>query len=278
MTTTADVVDPLLFVQTTIHRDLEQQRIANAHRLAVLTRTTPDEDGVMRGFALDERHPDVVRLAALVDALAALEHDAELSIKRALRRSPLHPWIKAQPGLGEKQTARLLGAIGDPYWHAAEDRPRTISELWAYCGLHTVLVGHGGSDALRRTAGEDQTPEDHTRPGTRCVLVPGERHRDPDPAVLEVRVAARRTKGQRANWSTDAKTRAYLCATSCIKQHASPYRATYLGRRHHTAVAHADWTAGHSHADGIRITSKAILRDLWREARRLHHLNERDDG
>lgn len=259
------VVDPLLFVHATSHGDLEKLRIASENRLRILTTTEPDDDGVMRGFGLSESHPDVARLAGITAALVSLEHDAELGLKRSLRRCSIHPWVKAQVGLGEKQVARLLGAVGDPYWHLAEDRPRTVSELWAYSGLHVLPASRRRGDAHTTSAGGDQAG-------------------DPGPSVSEVSgdhpgtagVAARRRKGQQANWSTDAKMRAYLCATSCIKQERSPYRAVYLTRREHTAVTHPEWTPGHSHADGLRIASKAILRDLWRESRRLHgHQEER---
>lgn len=236
------IVDPLLFVYATVHNDLEGQRIANQHRLRILTTTTPDEDGIMRGFGLTDQHPDVARLRAILTALESIEHEAELNLRRALRRCAIHPWIKAQVGLGDKQTARLLGVIGDPYWHLAEDRPRTVSELWAYSGLHVLHIpsdpdGQGRADA-----------------------------HDP-PAVG---VAAKRRRGQQNNWSPEAKMRAYLCALSCIKKAQSPYRKDYVARREHTATTHPDWTPGHSHNDALRITSKAILRDLWREARRLH--------
>lgn len=251
------IVDPLLFVHATAHHDLEQQRIASAHRLRILTTTEPDDDGVMRGFGLDEGHPDVARLAGITQALVALEHDAELGLTRVFRRCAIHPWVKAQIGLGDKQVARLLGAIGDPYWHVAEGRPRTVSELWAYCGLHVLPSGHCNSDA-------------HNRPAAGANLGSDPGHVGHAAQHRLAGVAARRRKGQKANWSTDAKTRAYLCATSCIKQASSPYRAVYLARREHTAGTHPEWTPGHSHNDALRITSKAILRDLWRESRRLH--------
>ncbi len=41
-------------------------------------------------------------------------------------------------------------------------------------------------------------------------------------------------------------------------------------RRAHTATSHPEWTDGHSHNDGLRVASKAILRDLWRAARDWH--------
>lgn len=236
------VVEPLLFVHATAHADLEQQRMASENRLRALTTTEPDSDGIMRGFGLDLTHPDVARLAAITEALRRLEHQAELGLCRSLRRGTIHPWVKAQIGLGEKQVGRLLAAIGDPYWHLSEDRPRTVSELWAYSGLHVL-----------------HTPQ---------TSDPGQHRLDTH--SLCAGVAAKRRKGVQSNWSTEAKTRAYLCATSCIKQARSPYRSVYEHRREHTATSHPDWTPGHSHNDALRIVSKAILRDLWREARRLH--------
>ncbi len=250
------MVDPLLFVHVTAHSDLEQIRIASENRLRALTTTEPDDDGVMRGFGLDPSHPDVARLEGITTALAALEHGAELNLKRALRKCGIHPWVKAQVGLGEKQVARLLGVIGDPYWHLAEDRPRTVSELWAYSGLHVLPAGRFPYDDHVLPAGGAQTSD------------PG--HIGDDTRPTSAGVAAKRRKGQQANWSTEAKTRAYLIATSCIKQARSPYRLTYDARRAHTAVTHPEWTPGHSHNDALRIASKAILRDLWRESKRLH--------
>jgi hypothetical protein len=120
--------------------------------------------------------------AALVDALADVEHKATLNLRRLMRLHPLEPWRAAQRGAGEKQFARLLAAVGDPYWNTLYGRPRTVSELWAFCGLHTI------------SPGGDQTCAD-----THLGLV-----------------AARRQRGQRANWSTVAKSRAYLIAAKML--------------------------------------------------------------
>jgi len=102
-----------------------------------------------------------------------------------------------------------------------------------------------------------------------------------------VGVAARRRKGQRANWSTVAKMRAYLIDESCMKQRRSPYRDLYdqrkaatEARRHQVPCTQCDgkgsvaigtpWRDGHRHADALRIVAKAILRDLWLAARDVH--------
>jgi hypothetical protein len=248
------LADPLLYFVAQALDDCESARIATENRLRTLTRVEADEDGEVRGFALPEHHPLVASLAATLDVFAANEKGLTLHLKRQMRTNALHPWVKAQIGLGEKQVARLLSAIGDPYWNTLHDRPRTVSELWAYSGLH-VIPGQRATDTHELLAGEQSSNTSRLAP---------------DAHLEGAGVAARRRKGQRANWSSDAKMRAYLCAESCVKQARSPYRAVYLERREHTAVTHPEWTKGHSHNDAMRIASKAILRDLWREAKRLH--------
>lgn len=232
--------DAFLYLQAQILDDLEKVRIANENRLRQLTRSTQDADGQERGFGLDETHPDVARLAGIVDAIKTLEHGAELNLKRTLRQHPLGAWVKNTVGVGEKQGARLLAAIGDPYWNTLHDRPRTVSELWAYCGY---------------------------KPGQR------------------------RARGQRSNWSSVAKSRAYLIAEACLKAKArSPYGPVYDARREATkdrlhetecvrcgpsgkpAQPGSPWSAKHQHVDALRIVAKQVLKDLWRAARDLRDL------
>lgn len=250
------LADPTLALLAEVLDDLERTRIANENRLRQLTRTETDSDGLERGFGLTLDHPDVARLAGIVEAIGTLEHQAELNLARQLRAHPLGPWIKAQIGIGPKQGARLLAAIGDPYWNTLHDRPRTVSELWAYCGLHVLPASRTPNGDHSLNAGGDQTGHaDHTATDAQITLVG---------------VAAKRKKGQQANWSNTAKMRANLIAQSCIKKAASPYRPIYDQRRAHTAETHPEWTLGHSHNDGLRIVAKEILKDLWIQARALH--------
>lgn len=241
---TPGLVDPTFALLADVLDDLEKTRIANENRLRQLTRSVADKDGEQRGFGLDESHPDVARLAGIVAGIARLEHEAALQLQRALRRSPFGPWVKATKGVGEKQGARLLAVIGDPYTRPEiehEDgtvepsRPRTVSELWAYCGYK-----------------------------------PGQRRR----------------KGVKSNWSSVAKSRAYLIAEAMLK---AGNRATYdarktatAGRLHDTecvrcgpsgkpAQPGTPWSDGHRHADALRVVAKnEVLKGLWREAKRLH--------
>jgi len=258
--------DPALATLASLLDDIEGARKSSGNRLRILTETEPDSDGVMRGFGLDETHPAVAVIAALGANLKQVEHETVLALNRVMRKHPLGAWQKTQKGVGEKQLARLLGCIGDPYLREFEDgtsQPRTVSQLWAYCGLHTLpTTGHRRGDDTQESVA-----------GGGGILPAGAMERSTptvDTPLPELRIAAKRAKGQKANWSTDAKTRAYLIATSCIKQDGE-YRKVYEARREHTAITHPDWTPGHSHNDGLRIVSKRILRDLWRAARDYHN-------
>ena len=151
------LADPLLALAADVLGDLEKVRIANENRLRQLTRSAEDSDGETRGFGLDEAHPDVARLAALVGMLGEAEHKATLNLQRVMRKHPLGPWLAAQKGIGEKQGARLLAAIGDPYIRpeiTREDgtvepsRPRMVSELWAYAGYHVIKTPVSGQVKL----------------------------------------------------------------------------------------------------------------------------------
>lgn len=270
----ADSNAPLLALLADALDDIERTRIANENRLRQLTRDETDSDGEERGFGLTLDQPQVAALADVVEALGKLEHQATLNLQRAVRKHPLGPWVKATVGVGEKQGARLIAAIGDPYWNTLHDRPRLVSELWAYCGLH-VLPAVQGFCATQESpggGGKQGNPGQSTA-DTQCTAAG---------------VAPTRARGQRANWSTVAKTRAYLVAESCIKQARSPYRTVYDdGRTKYADAVHAapcrrcgpagkpantgsPLSAGHQHARAMRLVMKEILRDLWAESKRLH--------
>lgn len=273
----SSLFNPTLALAADILDDLERTKIGNQNRLRQLTRSEADADGEERGFGLDESHPDVARLSALVQMLADAEHQATLNLQRTMRKHPLGPWVKAQKGIGDKQAARLLAKIGDPAVSAATGQFRTVSALWAYCGLHVISpTGHFTTDAHVADAGGGSNSA-----GGDPSQVPSDAHE------TRAGVAARRQKGIKANWSQDAKMRTWLIIASCIKQldpqckrdgiaehtegcGCSPYRIVVDERRQHTAITHPEWTPGHSLNDGMRIASKRLLRDLWREARRIH--------
>lgn len=239
--------DPVLGILADVLDDLEKVRIANENRVRQLTRTEEDSDGEERGFGLTLDNPMVKKLVTSVESLAQAEKDATANLQKAMKAHPLGPWVKSQAGVGEKQAARLLATIGDPFWNDLHDRPRTVSELWAFCG-YAVHDGH----------------------------------------------AQARRRGERSNWSADAKMRTYLIAVSCVKQSAekSKYRRVYdegrakyadavhphdckrCGPAGKPALAGSPLSAGHQHNRAIRLISKELLKDLWIASRDLYLAKE----
>lgn len=57
-----------------------------------------------------------------------------------------------------------------------------------------------------------------------------------------------------------------------------PYRAIYDRRRAATALSHPDWTKGHSHMDALRVMTKYLVRDLWREWNRAASSSSADEA
>lgn len=171
---------------------------------------------------------DLARFDSIIQGMKNSEHLAVLGLNRAVRRHPLGAWVSNNVGIGEKQAGRLLASLGDL------SRFPTVGHLWAYCGYHVI---------------DGQAP--------------------------------RRKRGERANWSSDAKMRAFLCAESCIKKRSSPFRPVYdAGREKYRDAVHpfpcvrcgpkgkpalpgSELSAGHQHARAMRLTAKAILRDMW---------------
>lgn len=109
-------------------------------------------------------------------------------------------------------------------------------------------------------------------------------------AVVDGAAPARRT-GQKANWSQDARKRAWLIAGSCLKS-GGPFREVYdavkeIGADAVHGVACARCTPkgappaepgtplkpAHLHGRGMRAMAKEVLRQVFREARRHRGLN-----
>lgn len=289
--------DPLLKVLASQVDDLETLRIANSNRFAMLTRTEADADGVRRGLGLPEDHRDVKRMALTLESLAAVEKQAISQLQSHMRRSVWGPWLKQATGVGEKQLARLLGEIGDPYWNTLHMRPRMVSELWAYCGFHTLAASHSTGDTQSVNAGGTKLPtgqvlretQDGFASGTQLPVGQSRPEIHSSPTDGGPRTAPKRQRGQKANWSEEARKRAWLIATSCVKAPAgSKYRTVYdetrakyadavhktpcvrCGPKGKPAEIGSLLPPAHQHARALRAIAKEVLRDLWIEARRLH--------
>ncbi|MCG7592431.1 hypothetical protein [Mycobacterium sp. PSTR-4-N] len=236
------LADPVLGLFADVLDDLETVRIANQNRLRQLTDAGP------HGHGLSLHSGEVKRLASLVEHLEASEHQAVLCLQRAIRVHPLGAWVKNTHGVGEKQAARLLASIRDPYWNDLHERPRTVSELWAYCGFHTIETAPGARMAPKHRRG--QRSNWNTLARTRVWLI----------AESCVRSAA---SPYRSVYDT-ARAK-YADAT-----HAAPCQR--CGPSGTPAAAGTPLSLGHQHARAMRLMCKEILRDLWHEAQRLHEL------
>lgn len=180
---------------------------------------------------------------------------AETNLGKAMRQSfretapHIHQWVIDTPGVGEHLMARLLGAIGDPrialphHWEGEgtdrvliEDEPyeRTVSQLWAYCGI--------GDPTRKRRKG--MTPEEAAALG--------------NPRAKMICRLLAESAMKAAGPTENAPTR-----------RRSPYRDVYdIARENYQT--NRDWTDGHCHNAALRKTAKAIVRDLWVAAATLH--------
>ena len=273
-----ELEDPDLAFLASFLYDFEEFRKASANRLrsATTPKDKPDADGKCRGLGLSVEDSCVRAAASTLLRTQVAEDEMVLELKRRFREHPLHPFVAARKGLGEKTVARLLGAIGDPYWNGKYGRPRTVGELWAYCGLH-------GSNG-------------HRAKGYRCDGCGAE--------VLNgvMKNAPHGCGGRwqsKTNWSGQAKMRTFLCIEPCIKldgkpdkngraRAKSPYRTVYeeakakaaehlhtdvcarCGPKGKPAKVGSPWSDGHKHGHAMRIARKELLRDLWLEAKRIH--------
>lgn len=131
----ANITDyPMAIAADTVD-DLERTRIALQNRVRQMTRTEPDADGVVRGFGFTEDYYAVASVNAIVESLSQQEKTAVKILEKMMKEHVLGKWVQGQKGVGLKQGARLIAAIGDPYWNTLHNRPRTVTELWSYCGF-----------------------------------------------------------------------------------------------------------------------------------------------
>ncbi|AWY05484.1 hypothetical protein PBI_MORRISSEY_42 [Gordonia phage Morrissey] len=233
--------DPTLRVLAENVDDLENLRKASENRIRQLTRAEVDTDGEIRGHGLTEDHPNVVKLRASLDLIAQAEKMSVSNLERAMKDHPLGPWIKAQNGLGLKTTARLLSAIGDPYWNDLHNRPRTVSELWAYCGLAV----HGGY-AQKRTKGQVSNWSDTAKMRVWNMVQPIIKNRNSPYRHLYDQVKA-----------------GYVGAVYDERMAGKMFK----GKPIEVGQPLSD---GHIHARAQRVVMKSILKDLWIESKRIH--------
>lgn len=220
--------------------DIEGLRKATQNRLRSLTRDTADSDGEVRGLGLTTADPTVARVQSMLADMIAVEKEAIKELEKEVTKSPLYPWIQREKGIGKKQAARLIAVIGDPYWNTLHNRPRTVSELWAYSG-YSVIEGA----AQRRKKGVQSNW--NTSAKSRAFLMA---------------LSCTKTTGRYREVYDEARERYAdsLHVTECVR----------CGPSGKPALPGSELSAGHQYARALRVVSKEILRDLWIEAKKAH--------
>ena len=237
--------DNLIMITSSTLDDIERTRISAENRLRQLTRTEVDSVGEERGFGMSLSDPGVAAQKAIVDSLSEIYKQQTKLLQKQMSQHPLGPWVKAQKGLGEKTVARLLAEIGDPYWNDLHDRPRTVSELWAYCGLH-VVNGVGA----KRTKG--QKCNWNTTAGMRL-------HNIIDP-IIKCRESPYRKMYDEIKASYEGRV------------YDERYAGKMLNKK--PIVVGQPLSKGHIESMTQRRVKKQILLDLWLESKRINELAE----
>lgn len=250
--TRADDGYPTLRSASEIFEDVQRTRIAVENRI----RTAPI---------------DVELIRSHLEGLHHTEHQLALYMRRVMRKiaPEITAWQKETPGVGEHLLARLLGQIGHPVtttvhaWEgtgtdrtlvAVGTKRRRVSDLWSYCG-------HG--DPTRR-ARKGMTAEEAFGLG------------NPRAKMIVHLIAEGCMKAVGGSATTETQP-----TKASPTRRRSPYRDVYDTRRMDTAErVHAapcvrcgpsgkpapegsPWSAGHQHADALRVVGKEFLRDLW---------------
>jgi hypothetical protein len=173
--------------------------------------------------------PDLFVVRQAIEPMQIARDGVEKEMKRLVRTLPVFAWAKEVRGFGELGLAVVLAEAGDLAKYPKK------GHLWKRLGL----AAHEGKaySTWRREGG--LTAEDWVAAG----------------------------------YSPRRRAEIFAVVSEPLFRHqsmsAGPYRAIYDRRRAATAIAHDDWSKGHSHADGLRIMTKLLIRDLWNAYRRV---------
>lgn len=223
--------DVMLGICAEMVDDLEDARKAAESRLRTYTSDEPE------CYGLTTHHPNVIAAKAILNGLQELEKQAIKNLEKAMKQHPLGPWVERTKGVGLKQAARLLAATGDPYWHSAEDRPRTVGELFSYAGTHSGT-------------------------GIRQRGIQSNWNTDVKMRVWLIAKQSVITRGHYRETYDKARFRyAEAIHTSECKR---------CGPSGKPALPGSPLSAGHQDARAYRIVMREILRDIWAESKQIH--------
>jgi hypothetical protein len=126
-----------------LSRETQYERVSGTSSRLLLAASSVDDiedlrkrtENRIRALKSEDPNLDLIHYEKQLEAFKSLEEAAIKQLQKEMREHPLGPWVKRTIGIGEKQGARLIAAIGSIYYNHAADRPRRgPAELWTYCG------------------------------------------------------------------------------------------------------------------------------------------------
>ena len=211
---------------------------------------------------------DPLFFSAAIAHYRAVEEEMSKALKKCMRRptfAAILKWQKQEAGIGEHLLARLLGATGNPrlktpkHWEgrghgdrilvADDPSPRTVGQLWSYCGHgDPTRVLHKGMTAEEvLQVGNKRTKAIVWNIAESCLKA-GVRKSEAD---TDVRIGISHYGDVYLKRRKDTAERVH--ATDCVR----------CGPAGKPALIGSPWSKAHQHADALRIVGKEVLRDLW---------------
>lgn len=210
-------------------------------------------------------------------------------------------WLKRVRGIGPIIAGGLLANIGDI------SKFDTVSKLWAYCGLHVLKAEAGTGKRWFQTEVEArkwvEPFVDRARAKSKAM---DKKFSDAQAEIVRSRtlkgvcwgedveteqVAARRRRGQVANWNSTLKTLCWKIGESFNKI-SGPYQRAVISFKEQDRLKHPEpaktdkedrdgkaimqYSKGHIHARGKRRAVKLFLSHLWVVWRQLEGLPTRE--
>jgi hypothetical protein len=207
----------------------------------------------MKSAALGEHSDDyLIELVSMTISMREPMDNLRLRCDKIMtaqaKRLPVYQWVEKVHGAGALGLATICAEAAalkpDGSYATLSDYP-TIAKLWKRLGF-APFDGHAGSTWKRATWRPRMlTAEEWTQ-----NPFSGERYAFMNQIAKFLIMA---------QWKSAKKTGADEGSPT------GPYGQVYADRRKATAIAHPEWTKGHSHSDAIRIAMKKFLADLWDE-------------
>jgi hypothetical protein len=180
------------------------------------------------------------------------EKELVKELQRAMKRHPLGDFVAGIPGVGYKQAARFLAAIGDPCWNDADGRMRRgPAELWKYLGLAPGQRKKRGERAAWNHEGK-----------MRSYLI----------AETSMKMAGTGNKPRSPYRDVYEDARSHY--DNAVHQDA----CVRCGPAGKPAEVGSPLSDGHKHARALRKVQKAFIKDLFNERKRQIQAAEKKEG